>query len=212
MHLVVGLGNPGARYARTRHNIGFLVVDELARRWSCPVDRNQFGAEVGSGRLPPPTGRGIDDAVVLVRPQSFMNLSGQPVASLKGYYKVEQSGIIVVHDDVDLAFGDIRVKVGGGHGGHNGLRDLIARLGDPGFVRVRFGVSRPPPGWETADYVLGKWTTEEEAALDERIVVAGGAVEQVIRLGVQAAMNQQNTKANARNPAPPTRGAGGPAA
>ncbi len=189
MHLVVGLGNPGARYAKTRHNVGFLVVDELARRWGCAVDRAQFGAEVGAGRLP-----GGQEPVVLCKPQSFMNLSGQPVSSLKGYYKVELPQVVVVHDDVDLPFGDIRVKVGGGHGGHNGLRDLAARLGDPGFVRVRFGVSRPPEGWDTADYVLGKWTPQEEAELDARVPEAGVAVEQVIRLGSQAAMNQQNTR------------------
>jgi len=121
MHLVVGLGNPGARYAKTRHNVGFLVVDELARRWGCAVDRAQFGADVGAGRLP-----GGQEPVVLCKPQSFMNLSGQPVSSLKGYYKVELPQVVVVHDDVDLPFGDIRVKVGGGHGGHNGLRDLAA--------------------------------------------------------------------------------------
>ena len=198
MHLVVGLGNPGSRYAKTRHNVGFLVIDEISGRWSCPVDRNQFGAEVGVGRLQ--AAPKADIAVVLARPQTFMNLSGEPVASLKGYYKVANSEIVVVHDDLDLAFGDIRVKVGGGHGGHNGLRDLIARLGDPGFVRVRFGVSRPPVGWDAADYVLGKWTSEEEAALGARVGDAGAAVEQVIRLGTQAAMNQLNTRAKAAVP------------
>lgn len=212
MHLVVGLGNPGARYARTRHNVGFLVIDEIAGRWACPVDRNQFGAEVGTGRIPAGSPTVPDDAVVLCRPQSFMNLSGQPVASLKGYYKVTNPEIVVVHDDLDLPFGEIRVKVGGGHGGHNGLRDLIARLGDPGFVRVRFGVSRPPPGWDPADYVLGKWTPEEDATLGARVGDAGKAVEQVIRIGPQAAMNQLNTKPKAPPAAPrkPANGSTGP--
>ncbi len=201
MFLVVGLGNPGTRYARTRHNAGFIVVDQLADRWAAPVDRNQFGAEVGSARLPA-RGNAPEQAVVLAKPQGYMNLSGQPVASLKGYYKVANEDIVVVHDDVDLAFGDIRVKVGGGHGGHNGLRDLANRLGDPGFVRVRFGVGRPPEGWDTADYVLSKWTSEEQVAIDAGLVVeAAAAVENVIRLGTQAAMNQHNTKAKAR-PAP----------
>jgi PTH1 family peptidyl-tRNA hydrolase len=199
MFLVVGLGNPGARYAKTRHNAGFLVVDALAGRWSCAVDKNQLGAEVGTARAPAKGDR-PEQAVVLAKPQGFMNLSGQPVASLKGYYKVANSDIVVVHDEVDLPFGDIRVKVGGGHGGHNGLRDLVARLGDPGFVRVRFGVGRPPEGWDTADYVLSKWTSDEQAAIDAGLVVeAADAVENVIRLGSQAAMNQHNTKAKARS-------------
>ncbi|MBA2320702.1 MAG: aminoacyl-tRNA hydrolase [Deltaproteobacteria bacterium] len=201
MFLVVGLGNPGARYARTRHNVGFLVVDTLADRWSSPIDRNQLGAEVGAARIPA-RGPLPEQVAVLAKPQSFMNLSGQPVASLKGYYKVANPDVVVVHDEVDLPFGDIRIKVGGGPGGHNGLRDLVARLGDPGFVRVRFGVGRPPEGWDTADYVLGKWAPEEEARLGAGLLgEAADAVENVIRLGTQAAMNQHNTKPKAP-PAP----------
>jgi PTH1 family peptidyl-tRNA hydrolase len=188
MHLVVGLGNPGARYAKTRHNVGFLVVDALGARWSAPVDRNQFGAEIGIARTP---------AAVLAKPQSFMNLSGQPVASLKGYYKVALDEVVVVHDDVDLPFGDVRIKQGGGHGGHNGLRDLIGKLGDPGFVRVRFGIGRPPTGWDTADYVLARLSADEEAAFEQPTLAAADAVEGVIRLGLQAAMKQQNTRPKA---------------
>ena len=186
MHLVLGLGNPGRRYARTRHNAGFLVVDRLAERWNETCEDKQLGALVGRIRLG-------SESAVLAKPQSFMNLSGQPAASLRGYYKVDNDRVVVVHDDVDIPFGDVRVKSGGGHGGHNGLRDLNKRLGND-YIRVRFGVSRPPPSWDTADYVLGKWSSEEEAALDDVVDRAADAVERVVREGATAAMNEFNRR------------------
>lgn len=192
MHLVIGLGNPGRRYERTRHNAGFLVVDRLADRVGARVERKQLGALVESIRLPE-----VDDAVVLAKPQGFMNLSGQPAASLRGYYKAGTEDIVVVHDDVDLAFGDVRVKKGGGHGGHNGLRDLQEKLGGGGFVRVRFGVGRPPQGWDTADYVLAGFSSEEEGRLPELLDEAADAVVLVARLGAEPAMNQVNAKPRA---------------
>jgi peptidyl-tRNA hydrolase, PTH1 family len=187
MHLVVGLGNPGRKYENTRHNAGFLVVDRLGARWDSTCDKKQFGALVGSVRMG-------GQAAMLAKPQSFMNRSGQPVASLKGYFKAETEDIVVVHDDVDLPFGRVKVKIGGGHGGHNGLRDLAAKLGGNGFVRVRFGVSRPPPGWDTADYVLGRFTETETASLDDAIDRAADAVEAVLRDGPKDAMNSFNIK------------------
>ncbi|MCB9685135.1 MAG: aminoacyl-tRNA hydrolase [Alphaproteobacteria bacterium] len=196
MHLVIGLGNPGRRYERTRHNAGFLVVDRLAERVGGRVERKQLGALVDSVRVPE-----VDDQVVLAKPQGFMNLSGQPAASLRGYYKVRTEDIVVVHDDVDLPFGDVRVKKGGGHGGHNGLRDLQEKLGGGGFVRVRFGVGRPPPGWDTADYVLANFTSDEEARLPELVDEAADTVVLVARLGVDRAMNQVNARPR---PAPAT--------
>lgn len=169
MHLVVGLGNPGRRYANTRHNAGFLVVDRLASRWGASLSKKQFKAEVGSVRI------GTNSAV-LCKPQTFMNLSGESVTSLRGYYKVDPSHVLVVHDDVDLPFGDVRVKSGGGHGGHNGLRDISKRIG-PAYGRVRFGVGRPPSGWDTADYVLGPWSRDESSQLDDAVDRAADAVE-----------------------------------
>lgn len=192
MHLVIGLGNPGRRYERTRHNAGFVVVDRLAERVGARVERKQLGACVESVRLP-----GAADAVVLAKPQSFMNVSGQPAASLRGYYKVETGDIVVVHDDVDLPFGDVRVKKGGGHGGHNGLRDLQEKLGGGGFVRVRFGVGRPPPGWDTADYVLANFSAEEESRLPEVVDEAADAVQLVVSAGAETAMNQVNARPRA---------------
>jgi peptidyl-tRNA hydrolase, PTH1 family len=140
-----------------------------------------------------------DDDVVLAKPQSFMNLSGQVGASLRGWYKVADEDVVVVHDDVDLPFGDVRVKKGGGHGGHNGLRDLVAKLGSGDFVRVRFGVGRPTAGWDTADYVLAPWSADEEARVPEIVDLAADAVEKVVALGPVRAMNDVN-KAVSRQP------------
>jgi PTH1 family peptidyl-tRNA hydrolase len=190
MHLVLGLGNPGRKYEKTRHNVGFLVADRLAARAGETCDKSQLGALVAKVRL-------RDADVVLAKPQSFMNLSGQPAASLRGYYKVTNDQVIVVHDEVDIPFGQVRIKVGGGHGGHNGLRDLVARLGDGNFVRVRVGVSRPPPGWDTADYVLGAWDTSEQRELEEIVDRAADAVEAILRDGVTNAMNVFNTRPKA---------------
>ncbi len=189
MHLVVGLGNPGRRYARTRHNAGFLVVDRLAERWRASVERKQFKALVDSARIG-------STPVVLCKPQTFMNLSGDAVASLRGYYKVEVEDIVVVHDDVDLPLGDVRLKKGGGHGGHNGLRDLHKKLGTNGYARVRFGVSRPPEGWDTADYVLGKFTDAEASDLDASIDRAADAVEAALSEGVSKAMQHVNDRSS----------------
>lgn len=194
MHLVLGLGNPGGKYRHTRHNAGFMVVDRLARRAGVSCERKQFGALVERVRV------GTED-VILAKPQTFMNLSGQAAVSLRGFYKPEESAIVVVHDEVDLPFGDIRIKVGGGHGGHNGLRDLQAKLGTNGFTRVRFGVGRPPPGWETANYVLADFTAEETEQLDSLIDQAADAVEAIVQDGVRAAMNRFN--ARPRKPRPP---------
>ncbi len=185
MHLILGLGNPGARYQRTRHNAGFLVVDRLAARSGVTVERKQLGAVVEQVRLG-------NESVVLAKPQSYMNLSGQAGASLRGYYKVEDGNVVVVHDDMDLPFGDIRLKQGGGHGGHNGLRDLVEKLGTAGFVRVRVGVGRPPEGWAAADWVLATWAATEETKLPEVLERASDAVHAVVQDGLSSAMNRTN--------------------
>jgi PTH1 family peptidyl-tRNA hydrolase len=187
MHLVLGLGNPGRRYEGTRHNAGFLVVDRLAGRWQGACDRDQLGARVGAVAMG-------GEPVVLAKPQSFMNRSGAPAASLRAFYKVADEAIVVVHDEIDLPFGTIRVKRGGGHGGHNGLRDLHDRLGTKDYLRVRFGVSRPPKGQSTADHVLSDFAPEEAARLEELVERAADAVELVVQKGVQHAMNTINIR------------------
>ncbi len=189
MGMVVGLGNPGRRYVDTRHNVGFAVIETLAHRWSIPAEGKQLGALVGSGRI-------SNNKAMLVRPQSFMNRSGTPVRSLMGYFKTPADQVVVVHDDLDLPFGRIQVKRGGGHGGHNGLRDLNKHVG-PDYVRVRMGVGRPPQGWDTADYVLGKWTPSEKNELESILDKGADAVESILRDGVEAAMNVVNVRKSA---------------
>jgi len=187
MHLVLGLGNPGRQYERTRHNAGFLVVDRLAERHGFSCDKRQFSALVGKGRV------GATDAM-FAKPQSYMNRSGHPASSLRGYYKVAPADVVVVHDELDLPFGEVRVKVGGGHGGHNGLRDLVAQLGSGDFTRVRFGIGRPPAGWDVADYVLARWSSDQAEGLDDRVDRAAEAVQAVLNDGPRAAMNHFNVR------------------
>ncbi len=185
MHLVVGLGNPGPRYAATRHNVGFRVVERLAARNGGKVERKLFGALVGDAVLG-------GKKAALAMPQQYMNVSGQPTASLLGFYKVPASEMVVVHDDLDLPLGRLRVRVGGGHGGHNGIRD-IQRVCGSEFVRVRMGVGRPPPEWDTADYVLSTFTAAESSAVEAMVEHAADAVESVVREGVAATMNRFNS-------------------
>jgi PTH1 family peptidyl-tRNA hydrolase len=188
VYLLVGLGNPGRRYAKTRHNVGFLAVDRLAERAGVRCNTKQLGALVDKVLV-------SGSPAVIAKPQKFMNLSGQPVVSLAGYYRCEPDHIVVVHDDVDIPFGEVRVKVGGGHGGHNGLRDIKQKLGGRGeFLRIRVGVSRPPPGWDTADYVLGAWSGEEFDALDELLDRVVQAIETVVKDGPKQAMNTLNVR------------------
>jgi PTH1 family peptidyl-tRNA hydrolase len=194
--LVIGLGNPGRRYAETRHNAGFLVIDELARRWNIHCTKKQLGSQVGAGLVG-------DSRVVLVMPQQFMNRSGHPTRSLLGFYKGDLSDIVVIHDDVDLPFGSVRIKRGGGAGGHNGLKDLDRHLGDRNYVRVRLGVSRPPPGWDTADYVLGKWNAAERDDLEGLVGRSADAVETVLHDGLTAAMNLFNVRPKKRKASAP---------
>ena len=185
--LIVGLGNPGAKYRGTRHNVGFDVVERLSERWGFRADQKaQLGAQVGDGLV-------RQQRCLVARPQSYMNRSGKPTADLARYFKLDADSVVVVHDDLDLDFGDVRCKLGGGHGGHNGLRDIHRHLG-PEYLRIRVGVSRPPKGWDTAAYVLGKWSPEEKAELQGTLDAACDAVEVVLEQGISTAMNQFNVR------------------
>ncbi len=184
--LIVGLGNPGREYERTRHNVGFEVVDELARRWSCDLRANKRDrAVVGEVRRD-------GELVVLAEPQTFMNLSGESVAPMARRLKVAAPDLIVVHDELDLPSGRLRVKVGGGLAGHNGLRSIKAHLHDDAFVRVRIGVGKPPTKAHGADHVLRKVGGTERSLLDEVVVVAADAVEVILAEGAAAAMTRFN--------------------
>ena len=183
MRIVVGLGNPGARYQGTRHNIGFEVVDELARRYGGGW-RDKFKALVGEVAL-------AGDKVLLVKPQTFMNLSGETVQPAAQFFGVEPEGVVVVHDELDLPLGRLKVKVGGGHAGHNGLRSMVAELGSRDFVRLRVGIGRPAKG-SPSNYVLSDFGADEIPWLPDLLDRAADAVELALREGPQKAMNTVN--------------------
>jgi peptidyl-tRNA hydrolase, PTH1 family len=197
VHLVVGLGNPGRKYEGSRHNVGFVVLDALARSHGLPELKEKFSGLWAKGELS--LGGGRAPAAVL-RPTTFMNLSGDSVQPAAAFLKVEPASIIVVHDEIDLPWGDVRIKVGGGHAGQNGVRHIIARLGTPEFVRVRVGVGRPPPGFrgDVADWVLGSFDASERAELPDVVGRACGAIEQVIRDGATKAMAAVNQRPSPR--------------
>ncbi len=184
--LIVGLGNPGREYERTRHNVGFWVVDALADRHRLGDFHKKFDALYLKGRI------GSED-VVLAKPQSFMNLSGGPAQALSQFFKTPVDHVVVVHDELDFDPGMMRVKLGGGAGGHNGLRSLIANITD-GFIRVRVGVGKPPPG-RGSDFVLSPPRGEELKVLDACAARAVDAVEMIVARGVKAAMEEFNRKA-----------------
>ncbi len=198
MHLIVGLGNPGKKYERNRHNVGFMVVDRLLRANALPDLKEKFSGVWTKGEIAAPSGK--RHPVALLEPQTYMNLSGDSVQPAAAFLKVEPAQIIVVHDELDLPWRDIRLKVGGGHAGHNGLRSIIGRLGAD-FIRVRVGVGRPPPGFkgDVADFVLHDFDGVEKAELPDVVDQACDAVVKVLDLGLKAAMNAVNTKISPGN-------------
>jgi len=190
MWLIVGLGNPGSKYERNRHNIGFRVVDELARQHAMPAFRpNKLGGDATSGSI----GR---DKALLLKPMEYMNLSGFAVQRTAAFHHVEVAHILVVHDEIDLDFGIVRLKNGGGHGGHNGLRSITEQLGDGGFARLRMGVGRdpnkPPGSKDAAAWVLADFPS----SLDLTSVISAGCecVETTLAAGIVAAMNKHNAR------------------
>jgi len=181
--LIVGLGNPGPRYESTRHNAGFLVLDLLADRLGSRFKAHKGRADVVEGRV---AGR----PVTLAKPKSYMNESGGPVVSIARFYKVPVERIVVVHDELDLPFGSLRIKRGGGDGGHNGLRSTSSALGSNEYARVRFGIGRPPGRQDPADYVLHDFSAVERKDLGFEIDRAADAVEAVLADGIEAAQNR----------------------
>jgi peptidyl-tRNA hydrolase, PTH1 family len=187
LKIVVGLGNPGAEYARTRHNAGFWLVDELARRHGGTFrGEGKHQAELARVRI------GADD-VWLVKPMSYMNRSGGPVSSVLGFYRFTPAQMLVAHDEIDLPIGTVRLKESGGHGGHNGLRDIIAAQGD-GFWRLRVGVGHPGIKNEVVDFVLTRAGGEEQRMIEETIAAGADAIEEMLRSGAQIAMNKLHAR------------------
>jgi peptidyl-tRNA hydrolase, PTH1 family len=188
--LLVGLGNPGARYARTRHNVGFLVLDQLAGRmghsdWRARFEGQLVLAQRGEQRL------------VLLKPETFMNRSGVSVRSAAAFFKIEPRDTLVVHDELDLPVGSVRLKRGGGEAGHNGLKSLTAELGTADYLRLRVGVGRPPPGDVVADFLLRSLSDAEESELRPAIEEASDAAALVVDQGSERAMNLVNRKVKA---------------
>lgn len=187
MKLIVGLGNPGEQYAETRHNIGFMVVDRLAGQFRVPLKRKGYQGVYGVGRV-------NGDEVTLLLPHTYMNRSGVSVGSACQSLGVAPGDLIVVHDEIDLGFGDLRVKVGGGHAGHNGLRSICSVLGNADFVRLRVGIGRPPGGGDVAAYVLSRFSAAQRGELGHFVDTAADALQTVLRDGAVAAMNSFNQR------------------
>jgi PTH1 family peptidyl-tRNA hydrolase len=190
--LVVGLGNPGPSYAGHRHNVGFLVVDELARRMGSPFRAHKSGrAEVVEGRLGAPGSAA--PRVVLAKSRGYMNESGGAIKTLTTFYKVPPARTVVVHDELDIPFGTLRVKLGGGDNGHNGLKSLRSSLGTGDFYRVRAGIGRPPGRQEVADFVLSNYSATERKELPFQVDVAADAVETLILEGLERTQQKFNS-------------------
>ena len=206
MWLVVGLGNPGAKYERNRHNIGFRVVDGLADRHGLPAWTSKLGGLTTSGAVTTERGR---ERCVLLKPMEFMNLSGFAVQRTAAFHKIAPEDILVVHDEIDLPLGSVRLKRGGGHGGHNGLRSLTEQLGSPAFARLRMGVGRPqvqprpseaaggnaqPGAKDAAGWVLSDFPAAQAGLVDAMIAAGCEDIATVLALGITAAMNQHNAR------------------
>lgn len=188
MYIIAGLGNPGRQYQATRHNMGFETIDELIEREKIPQSGVKFNAMYGKGIIE-------GQNTVLVKPLSFMNLSGGPVREMVRFFKADPSKeLIIVCDDIDLEPGRLRIRSRGSAGGHNGLKDIIECLGTQDFIRVRIGVGAKPAGWDLADYVLGRFSPADRKLVDEGILRAADAVQMILREGVDAAMNEFNRK------------------
>lgn len=196
--LIAGLGNPGAKYAHNRHNIGFLVVDELVRRAGLAAWKaNKLGGESTTGMI-------AGTKAVALKPQEFMNLSGFAIQRAMAFHDIEPASLLVAHDEIDLEFGIVRIKQGGGHGGHNGLRSIIQQLATPDFARLRVGVGRdpnsPPGSKAAAAWVLADFSQVQKKSISQIISACCDDIEAILRNGVTAAMNQHNGRPTLASP------------
>ena len=190
MKIIVGLGNPGAKYAGTRHNVGFAVLDELAERHNIRIDTAKHKALIGKGIID-------GEKVILAMPQTFMNLSGESVRAIMDFYKCTVEDLIVVYDDIDLDVGKLRIRQKGSAGGHNGMKNIIQHVGSQEFVRIRVGVGKKPDHMDLADYVLSRFGAEEQKIMDEAFGEAAEAAVMMMTTGAERAMNHYNAKKKA---------------
>ncbi len=186
LFIIIGLGNPGKKYENTRHNVGFDTVELLSRRHGISITKLKHKALLGDGKI---SGK----RVILVKPQTFMNLSGESVREILEWYKVPVKNIIIIYDDIDLPAGKLRLRPKGSAGTHNGMRSVIYQIESDEFPRIRIGVGGPPEGWELADYVLSKLSGEDKKKVEEAIVYAADAVEEIVKSGIDVAMNKFNS-------------------
>ena len=188
MFLIAGLGNPGRQYEKTRHNMGFDTIDELIDRHRIPQGGIAHKAMYGKGMI-------AGEKVLAVKPLTYMNLSGESLRECVNYYKLDpETQMIVIYDDIDLEPGQIRIRKKGSAGGHNGIKSIIAQLGTQNFYRIKVGVGAKPRGWDLADYVLGRFSSDERIVVDKAIKEAADAVEMILKDGIEAAMNHYNRK------------------
>lgn len=187
MYLIAGLGNPSRTYEGTRHNIGFTMIDAIG---------NKFGIDVTTKKHKALVGRGIIDGmrVILAKPQTYMNLSGESIREIADFYKIEPENIIIIYDDISLDVGQLRIRKKGSAGGHNGIKNIIAHLGTQEFPRIKVGIGNKPEGWDLADYVLSKYSKAEQEALEEASEGVVGAVKLMLMDDIEAAMNKYNAK------------------
>lgn len=187
MYIIVGLGNPGDKYAKTRHNVGFNVIDILAKEYLIDVSKIKHKALVGEGRIG-------TEKVILVKPITYMNLSGESVVDICNYYNIDLENLIVIYDDIDLDVGKIRIRKKGSGGTHNGMRSIIKCLGSNEFPRVRVGISKPQNGQDLADFVLSRFSKDDEKLMQESYENAAKAIDCTIRENLDLAMNKYNIK------------------
>ena len=192
MYLIAGLGNPGAKYANTRHNAGFCTVDILADRYRIDISEKKHKALCGRGAIE-------GQKVILLKPQTFMNLSGESLRAAMDYYKLTPEEVLVIYDDVSLDPGQLRIRLKGSAGGHNGIKSIIAHLGTQEFPRIKVGVGARPPRMDLADYVLGHFSGEEQAVMKEAYGEAAAAAAMLLSQGPERAMNHYNMKKSNRS-------------
>lgn len=190
MYLIAGLGNPTKEYDKTRHNVGFSVIDILADQYRIDVSEKKHKALCGRGVIE-------GQKVILVKPQTFMNLSGESLREVSDYYKIEPQDMIVIYDDISLDPGQLRIRLKGSAGGHNGIKNIIAQLGTQEFPRIKVGVGAKPPRMDLADYVLSRFSPEEQKQMDEAFREAAEAAVSMMTDGAERAMNHYNTKKKA---------------
>lgn len=185
MKLIVGLGNPGREYELTRHNIGFMAIDELSRRWNIPLNEQKFKGLFGAGFV-------NGEKVILLKPLTYMNLSGESIRPLMDYYKIDIEDFIVMYDDLDMPVGKLRLRMKGSAGGHNGVKSTIAHLGTQEFQRIRMGIDRPKNGMKVVDYVLGRFTADEMPEVKQAIEKSADACEGWLKMPFLQVMNTFN--------------------